>query len=499
MSMTSEQRVVKGLILGETLGKGTFGYVKLGIKKSTKQRFALKFLLKKNARYNEQAIRTEIECMKRVKHKNVIRLLAHDYNCKYPGKDGKFEETVLMVLEYAPGGDLYDILFYSGKLDEQVTKTYFLQLMDALKAMHNAGVCHRDLKANNILLDYKFRMKVTDFGLSNVYTGGNIAQNRMQTTWVGTKGYQAPEMILNRPFSYKADIFSAGVVVFTLLTGHQPFKSAAATDPWYKCIAAKKTHKFWRSHPDDKLSPPCMNLIESMIAYQPKERWEIDQLKTHPWVSPQSDRPPLNQKQLYEVMIQLHKKAVRKKMKDPKRQERIANSQTKPSRAIEDDLTKWMKMNENVQVPAAPDLIPLLNVFYLQDDLSTKPLEAAFKIKSHADDINAAFNWDPKAFKATVAVTIATESSDVVQGYHFQFWQLTQGEHAGKIVVHSQKDLPEEMTFSENIDAMANVWQNLSTIFGELHMDANFDDNKHDLPEDFVFESQEVEEEIQSA
>jgi len=368
-----------------------------------------------------------------------------------------------------------------------------------LKAMHNAGVCHRDLKANNILLDYKFRMKVTDFGLSNVYTGGNIAQNRMQTTWVGTKGYQAPEMILNRPFSYKADIFSAGVVVFTLLTGHQPFKSAAATDPWYKCIAAKKTHKFWRSHPDDKLSPPCMNLIESMIAYQPKERWEIDQLKTHPWVSPQSDRPPLNQKQLYEVMIQLHKKAVRKKMKDPKRQERIANSQTKPSRAIEDDLTKWMKMNENVQVPAAPDLIPLLNVFYLQDDLSTKPLEAAFKIKSHADDINAAFNWDPKAFKATVAVTIATESSDVVQGYHFQFWQLTQGEHAGKIVVHSQKDLPEEMTFSENIDAMANVWQNLSTIFGELHMDANFDDNKHDLPEDFVFESQEVEEEIQSA
>merc|ERR1719499_965956 len=478
-----------GLILGETLGKGTFGYVKLGIKKSTKQRFALKFLLKKNSRFNEESIRTEIECMKRVKHKNVIRLLAHDYNCKYPGKDGKFEDTVLMVLEYAPGGDLYDILFYSGKLNEQITKTYFLQLADALKACHAAGVTHRDLKANNILLDYKFRMKVTDFGLSNVYTGGNIAQNRMQTTWVGTKGYQAPEMILNRPFSYKADIFSAGVVVFTLLTGHQPFKTAAASDPWYKCIAAKKTHKFWRSHPDDKLSAPCMNIIESMIAYQPKERWEIDQLKQHQWVNPQSPEPPLSPEELYKNMIQLHKRAVRKKMQDPKRQERIAHSQTKPSRATITEIDQFLAEHGEIKVPEAPSTIPLLNVFYLQDNL--KPLEAAYRLKKLAGEIEGAFSFDTDTFTATVAITVATEEADFTQSYSFQVWQLADG----KYIVYAKKEMSEQCTLAENIDAMTTVWRDMSTIFKEMYIHS-YDDELFNYEDDFQLEE---EEEVQTA
>jgi len=484
MATRQKPRVVKGLILGETLGKGTFGYVKLGIKKSTKQQFALKFLLKKNQRFNEDAVRTEIECMKRVKHKNVIRLLAHDYNCKYPGKDGKIEDTVLMVLEYAPGGDLYDILFYSGKLNEQVTKTYFLQLADALKAMHAVGVTHRDLKANNILLDYKFRLKVTDFGLSNVYTGGNIAQNRMQTTWVGTKGYQAPEMILNRPFSYKADIFSAGVVVFTLLTGHQPFKTAAASDPWYKCIAAKKAHKFWRSHPDDRLSAPCMNIIESMIAYQPKERWELDQLVKHPWVSSQSPEPPLSQEELYKTMIQLHKRAVRKKMQDPKRQERIANSQTKPSRATVSELETFLKEHEEVVVPEAPAAIPLLNVFYLQDGL--KPLEAVYRLKKIAAEINGVFNFDINEFIATVDITVATEEADFTQSYSFQIWHLKEEQY----VVYTKKEMSEACTLAENIDAMTTVWRDMSTIFKEMYIH-DYDDSTFSYEDDFQFEEEE--------
>jgi len=92
-----------------------------------------------------------------------------------------------------------------------------------LQAIHDAGVTHRDLKANNILLDHKFQLKITDFGLSHIYDGQNIQDNRMTTCWVGTKGYQAPELILNRPYSQKCDIFSTGVVIFTLLGGHQPF------------------------------------------------------------------------------------------------------------------------------------------------------------------------------------------------------------------------------------------------------------------------------------
>jgi serine/threonine protein kinase len=115
----SEKRYVKGLLLADTLGKGTFGYVKLGVKESTGQQFALKFLMKNNRRFKMASVKTEIDCMKKINHPNVIRLLHADYNCKYPNQAGKLDDTVLMVMEYAPGGDLYDILFYSGKLNER--------------------------------------------------------------------------------------------------------------------------------------------------------------------------------------------------------------------------------------------------------------------------------------------------------------------------------------------------------------------------------------------
>jgi len=145
-SKKEPKRRVKGLLLTDTLGKGTFGYVKLGLKESTGQQFALKFLMKNNKRFKIDQIRTEIECMKRIKHKHVVHLLHADYDCKYPNQQGGVDDTVLMVLEYAPGGDLYDILFYSGKLDERVTKTYFLQLAQGVEALHKVGVTHRDLK-----------------------------------------------------------------------------------------------------------------------------------------------------------------------------------------------------------------------------------------------------------------------------------------------------------------------------------------------------------------
>merc|ERR1719394_482436 len=77
----NEKRYVKGLLLADTLGKGTFGYVKLGIKESTGQQFAMKFLMKNNRRFKEEQVKTEIDCMKRINHPNVIRLLHADYNC----------------------------------------------------------------------------------------------------------------------------------------------------------------------------------------------------------------------------------------------------------------------------------------------------------------------------------------------------------------------------------------------------------------------------------
>merc|ERR1711879_631978 len=97
-------------------------------------------------------------------------------------------------------------------------------------------------------------------------------------------------------------------------------------------------------------------------------------------------------------------------MQDPKRQERIAQSQTKPSRATITEIDQFLAEHGEIKVPEAPSTIPLLNVFYLQDNL--KPLEAAYRLKKLAGEIEGAFSFDTDTFTATVAITVATEEAD---------------------------------------------------------------------------------------
>merc|ERR1712187_862723 len=80
----------------------------------------------------------------------------------------KYMDTILLVLEYAPGGELFDILYYTSALAENVARTYFKQIINGLEACHNANVVHRDLKPQNLLLDAKYNLKITDFGLSKI-------------------------------------------------------------------------------------------------------------------------------------------------------------------------------------------------------------------------------------------------------------------------------------------------------------------------------------------
>lgn len=478
----ADGRRVKGLLLTDTLGKGTFGYVKLGVKESTGQQFALKFLIKANRRFKDEAVKLEIECMKRVRHKNVVKLLGYDWSCMYPNQEGGIDETVLMVLEYAPGGDLYDILFYSGKLDEQLTRTYFLQMLAGLKAIHEAGITHRDLKANNILLDHKFQLKITDFGLSHVYKGeGRAEDNRMNTCWVGTKGYQAPELILNRPYSQKCDIFSTGVVVFTLLCGHQPFKTAAATDPWYKCIAAKKYYKFWKAHKNDKLTKKCENVIEHMLAYQPKERFEIPDLQQHEWCTTE---PVYTDDELYGVMKDLHRTAVTKKMQDPKRLDRIEHSQVKQENSRGES---FLKENAHVPVPVANQPLPLMNCYTLKD--GTKPIEFINTVIDTADELGGPHEWDPNTYTVSLEVTAASDDEDNIVRCKFKVV-----ERVGKHVVIVHRENNDRLDLSSQLEILDQIWYCASTKLDGPYFEQNYDENVYDYSniDDSFFEEIEV-------
>ena len=167
----TKQRCVGQYEIKETLGKGGYSWVKKGVDTKNGSTVALKFMSRADKSWEkEQAdqVRTEIKSMIKIKSEYVMKLFAYNLNCKYPEKNGKTINTILLVLEFCPGGELFDILYYTQQLDAVTARTYFIQMIHGLKACHNAGVIHRDLKPQNLLMDAKFQLKITDFGLSKL-------------------------------------------------------------------------------------------------------------------------------------------------------------------------------------------------------------------------------------------------------------------------------------------------------------------------------------------
>jgi hypothetical protein len=165
-------------------------------------------------------------------------------------------------------------------LDEKLSRTFFRQIVGGLEAMHDESLAHRDIKPQNVLLTSQFSIKIADFGSSKRFRSDQL----MKTSRVGTRGYQAPELLLQRGYTTKCDIFSLGVLLFVSLTKHPPFKQAIQEDPWFRQIAKKDYKNFWRKHPKDNLSATCRDLIVKMLCYQPLDRFTIQQVRDHPWL-----------------------------------------------------------------------------------------------------------------------------------------------------------------------------------------------------------------------
>jgi len=154
-------------------------------------------------------------------------------------------------------------------------------MMKGLEAVHKAGIAHRDLKPQNLLLDVNFCIKITDFGLSKIM---ETEQDRiMKTTYVGTRGYQAPELLKNQKYTNACDVFSMGVVLFILLAGYPPFEAAHKTDKWYKPIAQGDYSKFWHVHRGAKISDDAKDLMEKMLHYRPSKRAKVMDILEHKW------------------------------------------------------------------------------------------------------------------------------------------------------------------------------------------------------------------------
>lgn len=304
MAETSQECL--GYTLGEKLGYGAFSFARKGTN-AKGQTAALKFTKyskgsEGSKRRQKQEIHTELSVFKGIKHPNVMGMYKFSESFMYKHDNGESSECYVMALELAPGGELFDLIYYTGALDEKLSRTFFKQIVDGVEAMHDAGLAHRDIKPQNVLLTADFSIKIADFGSSKRFRSDQL----MKTNRVGTRGYQAPELLLQRGYTTKCDIFSLGVLLFVSLTKHPPFKQAIQEDPWFRQIAKKDYKNFWRKHPKDAhLSANCKDLICKMLTYQPLDRYNIKQTKKHPWLQ----EPTYNSAEISSVLANRMKKA----------------------------------------------------------------------------------------------------------------------------------------------------------------------------------------------
>ncbi|KAJ4861891.1 protein kinase domain-containing protein [Trichoderma breve] len=218
---------------GQLIGKGTYGRVYLGMNATTGEFLAVKEVEvnpkaaggdKSKMKELVAALDHEIDTMQHLDHVNIVQ---------YLGCERK-ETSISIFLEYIPGGSIGSCLRKHGKFEESVVSSLTRQTLSGLAYLHREGILHRDLKADNILLDLDGTCKISDFGISkktdNIY--GNDKSNNMQ----GSVFWMAPEVIRsqNEGYSAKVDIWSLGCVVLEMFAGRRPWSKEEAVGAIYK-------------------------------------------------------------------------------------------------------------------------------------------------------------------------------------------------------------------------------------------------------------------------
>ncbi|CAD8163893.1 unnamed protein product [Paramecium octaurelia] len=250
--------------LGNTIGEGTFGKVKIGTHLQTGEKVAVKILEK--AKFQDDSdvyrIAKEIEILKKLRHPHIIQI--------YEIIDT--DKEIYLIMEYASGGELFEYITKNQRIQEKKACKFLLEILSGVEYIHRIGIVHRDLKPENLLFDQNQNIKIVDFGLSNTYK-----PNELLKTACGSPCYAAPEMIQGLKYSgYLIDIWSCGIVLYAMLCGYLPFEDQNTNQLYKKIIACELTFPKW-------LSTDAKDLLKSILNTNPKQRFTIPQIKGHKW------------------------------------------------------------------------------------------------------------------------------------------------------------------------------------------------------------------------
>ncbi|XP_055963676.1 serine/threonine-protein kinase SIK3 isoform X2 [Sorex fumeus] len=183
------------------------------------------------------------------------------------------ERMIYLVTEYASGGEIFDHLVAHGRMAEKEARRKFKQIVTAVYFCHCRNIVHRDLKAENLLLDANLNIKIADFGFSNLFTPGQLLK-----TWCGSPPYAAPELFEGKEYDGpKVDIWSLGVVLYVLVCGALPFDGSTLQNLRARVLSGKFRIPFF-------MSTECEHLIRHMLVLDPNKRLSMEQICKHKWM-----------------------------------------------------------------------------------------------------------------------------------------------------------------------------------------------------------------------
>uniref|UniRef100_A0A8C7J7K0 non-specific serine/threonine protein kinase n=1 Tax=Oncorhynchus kisutch TaxID=8019 RepID=A0A8C7J7K0_ONCKI len=270
-SGADEQPHVGNYRLLKTIGKGNFAKVKL----------ARHILTGREVR-GETCSMTgccspfllfrEVRIMKLLNHPNIVKLF----------EVIETERTLYLVMEYASGGEVFDYLVAHGRMKEKEARAKFRQIVSAVQYCHQKHIVHRDLKAENLLLDADMNIKIADFGFSNEFTMGNKLD-----TFCGSPPYAAPELFQGKKYDGpEVDVWSLGVILYTLVSGSLPFDGQNLKELRERVLRGKYRIPFY-------MSTDCENLLKRFLVLNPAKRGTFEQIMKDRWINVGSEEDEL--------------------------------------------------------------------------------------------------------------------------------------------------------------------------------------------------------------
>uniref|UniRef100_A0A671PZX4 non-specific serine/threonine protein kinase n=1 Tax=Sinocyclocheilus anshuiensis TaxID=1608454 RepID=A0A671PZX4_9TELE len=249
-STADEQPHIGCYRLLKTIGKGNFAKVKLAKHVLTGKEVAVKIIDK-----------TQLNSSSLQKVMKLFEVIETD-------------KTLYLVMEYASGGEVFDYLVAHGRMKEKEARAKFRQIVSAVQYCHQKCIVHRDLKAENLLLDADMNIKIADFGFSNEFTLGNKLD-----TFCGSPPYAAPELFQGKKYDGpEVDVWSLGVILYTLVSGSLPFDGQNLKELRERVLRGKYRIPFY-------MSTDCENLLKKFLILNPTKRGSLDQIMKDRWMN----------------------------------------------------------------------------------------------------------------------------------------------------------------------------------------------------------------------